>query len=97
MPQVSVLGPLLFLVHINDLPNVSTRARCLLYADDTVAIYENSDANKLQADLDKDLPKICSYLEANKLSLNTKKKQYISYTITPMQVYSFMLHSMRIQ
>lgn len=79
VPQGSVLGPLLFLLYINDLPNVSTRARCLLYADDTVIIYENSDASKLQADLDKDLPKFCSYLEANKLSLNTKKTVYQLY------------------
>ena len=59
VPQGSILGPLLFLLYINDLPNVCTSSSCLLYADDTVLIFENSDRGKLQADLDKDLPTIC--------------------------------------
>ena len=79
VPQGSILGPLLFLLYINDLPNVCTRSSCLLYADDTVLIFENSDHSKLQADLDKDLPTICEWLKANKLSLNTKKTVYQLY------------------
>ena len=80
VPQGSILGPLLFLLYINDLPNVCTSSSCLLYADDTVLIFENSDRGKLQADLDKDLPAICEWLNANKLSLNTKKTVYQLYT-----------------
>ena len=80
VPQGSVLGPLLFLLYINDMPNVCKQAKFLLFADDTVVIFENKNINRLQIDLDTELPDICEWLKANKLSLNTKK--------TVCQIYS---------
>ena len=80
VPQGSVLGPLLFLLYVNDLPNICKDAKFLLFADDTVVIFDNSDSAKLQKDLDEQLPIICEWFNANKLSLNAKK--------TVCQIYS---------
>ena len=76
VPQGSILGPLLFLIYINDLPNVCKKSHCLLYADDTALIFESTSVPELQLHLDQELPTICQWLQANKLSLNTKKTVY---------------------
>ena len=45
VPQASVLGPLLFLLHINDIVLEITKCKMLLYADDMVIFYSDSDPN----------------------------------------------------
>ena len=47
VPHGSILGPILFLLYINDLPRVSTKPMFLLYADDTNILYENSDTKTI--------------------------------------------------
>ena len=79
VPQGSILGPLLFLLYINDLPSISKVAQCLLYADDTVFIFESATAFQLQNVINFELPIICTWLQANKLSLNTRKTVYQIY------------------
>ena len=66
----SILGPLLFLVYINDLPAWSLSSTLRMYADDTCLTLSGSEPVDLQSQLNSDLVEIQTWLQANKLSLN---------------------------
>ena len=73
VPQGSILGPLLFLLYINDLPKVSPNITCLSYADDTAIIFKDNSIDSLQATINNILPLISDWFHANFLSLNISK------------------------
>ena len=79
VPQGSVLGPLLFLVYINDLPNASNKLKFYLFADDTNIYFESNDLSNLLRTVNKELKSIKRWLDANKLSLNIDKTNYIIF------------------
>lgn len=73
IPQGSILGPLLFLLYINDLPNVSMKCSYILYADDTNLFINGSSLAEIASVMNEELNKITLWLKANKLSLNVSK------------------------
>ena len=79
MPQGSVLGPLLFLLYINDLPNISKSLNFYLFADDTNIYYESDSLVKLESKINKELSKLQLWLNVNRLSLNISKTNYVIF------------------
>ena len=70
VPQRAILGPLLFLLYINDIENCSDIISFVLYADDTNAFYSNSCLKTLSSTIQNELDKVVQWLNANKLSIN---------------------------
>ena len=73
VPQGSILGPLLFLIYINDLGNVCINTMPLLFADDTNLFASGTNIIQLQDAVTNDLNSIAEWLKVNRLSLNIKK------------------------
>ena len=69
VPQGSILGPLLFLLYINDMPQ-AVKCELLLYADDTCLIFQHSDINEIEIQLNKNFSSICDWFVDNKLSIH---------------------------
>ena len=79
VPQGSVVGPLLFLIYINDLPNCLTFSTPYLFADDTTIVKTGTDLSKLYSDMNMELLRLQDWCTVNKLSLNGKKTKYILF------------------
>ena len=79
VPQGSILGPLLFIIYINNLPNASNLLKTFLFADDTSLFYSHKDPNQLIRVMNCELSKISEWLKVNKLSLNVAKTNYILF------------------
>ena len=73
VPQGSVLGPLLFIVFINDLAYLPLKSKLLLFADDTTAYMSGSNISSLLSELSDDLARIKEWLSHNRLVLNLSK------------------------
>ena len=79
VPQGSILGPLLFIIYINEICHISDLLFKIVYADDTCVLINGQDIGKLVEILNTELEKINSWLKANKLSLNAQKTYYIVF------------------
>ena len=79
VPQGSILGPLFFLLYINDIINTSTILQLILFADDTNVFVSHKDKDCLTNILNAELNKLSIWFRANRLSLNLKKTKFIVF------------------
>ena len=81
VPQGSILGPILFLIFINDLPRVSNELSYTLFADDTTLTYSHSNYPYLLNSLNVELELINSWTKSNKLTVNVLKTELMLVTM----------------
>ena len=79
VPQGSILGPLLFLLYINDIQNCSKLVSKILFADDTNIFHSHSCLKELNLIMQDEINKIADWISSNKLSLNTSKTKFILF------------------
>ena len=77
VPQGSNLGPLLFLIYINDLPNCLPTTEASMFADDTNLRCNGKSSVDVEQKINIDLDNVNKWLISNKLTLNTEKTEYM--------------------
>ena len=77
IPQGTILGPVLFLLYINDLPNCLTNAYPWIYDHDKHLTYADKDVSIIQSCLNEDLLNVSKWLIANKLTRNMTNTEFI--------------------
>ena len=83
VPQGSILGPLLFIIYINDLPNVVANCHSVLYADDTSLLFNGQNQTEAIEEANLGLSKLKPWLDANSLILNIEKSHFIIFAKNP--------------
>lgn len=81
VPQGTVLGPLLFILYLNDLLNLNLHCKFFSYADDTALYYEAESWSTIEKLATNDLIIIKNWLDCNRLSLNSDKSHFLTFTL----------------
>ena len=79
VPQGSLLGPLLFVIYINDLPSCLKNTHISMYADDTVIYCSGANPKEIKKALQEDLERVVTWMDINRLILNKEKTKGILF------------------
>ena len=92
VPQGSILGSLLFLIYINDLPICQLLSKVRMYADDTSLTYSSQNSDELSQALTQDLAVLKIWLDTNRLSLKVIKTKFIYLFIIYLQIRQWQVY-----
>nr|CAH7734299.1 unnamed protein product [Callosobruchus chinensis] len=79
IPQGTVLGPILFILYINDLFNIGSSGTIVGFADDTVIIYEGMTWSSIKEGIQNDLRKVFTYFNSKLLTVNVEKTKFVPF------------------
>ena len=80
VPQGSILGPLLFLIYINDLSRASSYLRFILFADDTNIFASDKSKGDLYSKVNSEMGKLSDWFAHSKLTLNYSKTEFVEFS-----------------
>ena len=80
VPQGSILGPALFIIYINDMCNVSSLMKSIVFVDDTNFFYSGKDLTEVCKTVSNIMDKLCRWFQVNKLSLNIAKTNFMVFS-----------------
>lgn len=97
VPQGTVLGPILFLIYLNNLFSLSSEGEIISFADDTVIYYEADTWTELKSKAERDLSKIIEWFNHKLLTINVTKTMFVPFgvykdSITDINVLNIVLH-----